>query len=68
MRHRLAVLHQIRDQVLAEVAAGVRVGGVAAQLVEQELGGEHVDAHAGQRHVRLVRHAWRILWFLEERR
>jgi hypothetical protein len=31
------------------------VGRIAAQLLHQELGLEDIDAHRGQRHVRLVR-------------
>ena len=36
------------------------IGGVAAQLLEQEVRVEDVDAHAGQRQVGLARHARRI--------
>ena len=34
----LPCFDQVRDDVLAEIVARVRVGGVAAQLLEQELG------------------------------
>ena len=42
-----------RDEVLAEVVTGLRVVGIAHELVVQKCGVEHVDAHAGQRAVRL---------------
>ena len=60
MRDGLAVLDDVRNDVLAEIVAGILVGGVATQFVEQEFGVEHVDAHRGQRHVRLVRHRRRM--------
>ena len=44
----------------------LRIGGVAAQLLEQEVGLEDVDAHGGERHVRLVGHAGRVLRLLQE--
>ena len=68
MRDRLAVLDQIRDQVLAEVAARVRIVGVALELVDQEIGVEDVDPHARQRLVRAARLGGRILRLLDERR
>ncbi len=40
--------------------------GVAPEQVEQELRLEDVDAHRGERHLGLVRHARRILRLLEE--
>ena len=57
MRHRAAVGHGARNDVLAEVVARAGVGHVALELFVQVLGVEDVDAHAGQRHVRMVRHA-----------
>ena len=66
MRHRLAVPDDVGDQVLAEVAARADVLGVAAQEVEQELGLEDVDAHRGQRHLRVAGNAGRIGRLLEE--
>ena len=66
MGDRLAVLHDRRDQILAEIVGGVRVGGVLAQEVEQEFGVEHVDAHRGERHVGLAGHRRRILGLFEE--
>ncbi len=67
MRHRFAVLDDVRNNVLAEVVARVLVGGIAAQFLEQEFGVEHIDAHRRQRHVRLVRHGRRILGLFDER-
>ena len=67
VRDRAAVLHDIGDDVLAEIVAGIGVGGVAAELLEQECGVEHVDAHAGERHGRLARHGRRILRLFDER-
>ncbi len=58
--HRLAQLHQPGDDVLAEVVAGVGVGRVAPQLVGEELGVKDIDAHAGQRPFRIVRHGRRV--------
>ncbi len=61
-----AVAHQGGNDVLAEIVAGMRVGGIVAQHIEQELGLEHVDAHAGQRQVGVVGHARRLGRFLQE--
>ena len=36
MRDRLAVLHEIGDDVLAEIVARIRVGGVAPEVLDQE--------------------------------
>ena len=41
--------HQMGDDVLAEVVAGLGLVGVARKLLVQEPGVEHVDAHAGER-------------------
>ena len=40
--------------------------GVPLELVEQEPGREHVDPHAGERHLGLVRHARRVGRLLQE--
>ena len=61
-----AVLDDVGDNVLAEVAAGIGRRGIAAQLLHQELGLEHIDAHRGQRVVRLVGDAGRIGRLLDE--
>ena len=66
MRPGRAVLDDIGDDVLAEVAARAFGRGVAAQLLHQEPRLEHVDAHRGQRHVRLVGNARRVLRLLDE--
>ena len=67
VRDRAAVADDIGDDVLAEVVGGMRVGGIAAELLEQKRGVEHVDAHAGERHGRLARHGRRIFRLLDER-
>ena len=67
MRHRLAVPDDVRDQILAEIMARIPLGGVAPQFIEQEFGLEHVDAHAGERHVGAIRHAGGIGGLLQER-
>ncbi len=66
MGDRLAQLDQPRNDVLAEIVAGLGVGGVAAQLVGQEFGVEHIDAHAGQRPVRIAGHGRRVGGLLHE--
>ena len=66
MGDRLAVLDDVGDQVLAEVAAGAGGRGVAAQQVGEELGAEDVDAHRGQRHVGLAGDAGRVGGLLDE--
>jgi hypothetical protein len=66
MRDRLAALHDVRNDVLAEVAAGLRIGGVAAQQFHQELGMEDVDPHRGQRQIGIARDAWRICRLFDE--
>lgn len=63
---RLTVLDDIGDDVLAEVAARGRVGGVAAQRIEQELGVEDVDAHRGEGEIRLVGNGRRVGRLLDE--
>lgn len=45
MRDRAAVLDDIGDDVLAEIVRRVRVGGIAAQFVEQEFRIEDIDTH-----------------------
>ena len=48
VRHRPAVLYEVRNYVLAEIVARIRVVRVTPQLVEAEFGIEHIDPHAGQ--------------------
>ena len=48
MGHGPAVFYDMGNDVLAEIMARVRVIGVAPQFVEQEIGIEDVDSHAGQ--------------------
>src|SRR5450759_5292889 len=51
MRHRLAVPNDIRNDILAKVAARFRVSRIASQRVDEERGLEYVDSHAPQRGV-----------------
>ena len=66
VRHRFAVLDQVGNDVLAEIVARIRIGGVALQLLDQELGVEDIDAHAGERDVGLAGHRRRVLRLLQE--
>ena len=66
MRDRFAVGDEIGNDVLAEVVGRIRVGRVAVQLLDQELGLEHIDAHAAQRGVGLAGHRRRVLRLFEE--
>ena len=52
VRERALPCSRGRDDVLAEVVARMRVGGVAPSCSNRKLGAEDVDAHAGERHVR----------------
>ncbi|CCC96390.1 protein of unknown function [Azospirillum baldaniorum] len=58
--------HQMGDDVLAEVARRAGIVEVALQLVVEELRVEDVDAHAGQRLVRVSRHRRRVGGLLDE--
>ena len=66
MRHRFAVLHNIRNDVLAKIMAGMRVCGVFLQQINQEFGLEHINAHRGQRHIRLAGHRRRVFRLFEK--
>ena len=48
VRHRPAILYDVRNHVLAEIMARIRVVRVTPQLVEQEFRIEYIDPHAGQ--------------------
>ena len=60
VRDRAAVAHHVGDDVLAEVVARVRIGGVALQLLEEQLAAKDVDAHARKRDVGAVGEAGRV--------
>ena len=49
-----------REDVVAEVVAAERIGRVAAELFEEEVGGETIDAHRRQRQVRRAGHRRRV--------
>ncbi len=66
MRPGRAVLHDVGNDVLAEIAAGAFGGRVAAQLLHQEARLEHVDAHRGEREIRIVGNARRVLRLFDE--
>ena len=51
VRPGLSALHQRRNDVVAEVVARARSGGVAGQLGQQQFGVKHIDAHADERAV-----------------
>ena len=67
MRRRLAQFDRARNDVLAEVVAGRRIGQIAFQLVVQKARIENIDAHAGQRAAGLAGHLRRIVGLLHER-
>ena len=54
MRHGLAVGDDVRNDVFAEITGRRGVGRIAAQQIEQKRGFEHVDAHAGERPLRMT--------------
>jgi len=60
------LLDQVREDVLAEVVRAVAVGGVALELLEQEVAVEHVDAHGGERGVGPPGHGRRVPGLLDE--
>ena len=66
VRHRLPVLDDVGDDVLAEIAGRFRLLGVAAKLIHEELRLEHIDAHRGECVVRSVGDAGRIGRLLDE--
>ena len=66
MGHCLAVLDEVRDEVLAEVVIRIRIRRIPAELVDQETGLEDVDAHGGQGVVGVARNAGRVGRLLEE--
>ncbi len=61
-----AALHDVRNDVLAEVAARVRIGCVAAQKFHQELGVEDIDAHGGKGEALVAGNARRVGRLLDE--
>ena len=67
VRNRAAVLHHVGNDVFAEIMAGIWIGRVALQFVEQKLRIENVDAHAGERNIRFAWHRRGIGRLLEER-
>ncbi len=46
MRHRFAVLDEVGNDVLAEIMARIRIGGIALEKIDQERRLEDIDAHA----------------------
>ena len=66
MRDGFAVLDDVGDDVLAEIVARMRVGGVAAHLVDQEPRVEGVDAHARERLVGIAGNMRRVRRLLHE--
>mmetsp|Transcript_28475 Transcript_28475/g.53348 ORF Transcript_28475/g.53348 Transcript_28475/m.53348 type:complete len:417 (-) Transcript_28475:13-1263(-) len=56
MGHRLARGHDVGNDIAAKVVIVLRVFRSSFQEATQVLGFEHVDAHAGQRHVGMTGH------------
>ena len=54
MRHRLAVLDDVGDQVIAEIMAGIGVFGILDQQGAQEIPVEDIDAHRSQGMIRIA--------------
>ena len=52
--------HQMRDEVFAEVVAGAGGHGIPLELFVQKWCVKHIDAHAGERHVRPARYGRRV--------
>ena len=67
MGDRLAVLDEVRDDVLAEIARRSRRLGIAAEFVEQQFGVKDVDPHRCQRDVRVAGDRGRVGGLLDER-
>jgi hypothetical protein len=66
MRDRLAVGDDVRDQILAEIVAGIGIGRVALEFFDQEFGVEHIYAHAAKRSLGFAGHGRRIAWLFEK--
>jgi hypothetical protein len=63
----LPLLDDVGDDVTAEIALRFRIGRIAAQLFEQELRLEHVDAHRSERMIGIAGDARRIGGLFDER-
>ncbi len=66
MRPGCAILDDMRDDILAKITARPLCRGVPAQLVHQEPGLEHINAHRSERQIRLVGNTRRILGLFHE--
>ena len=60
------VLDDVGNDVLAEVAAGIRVGRIALQAVDQEFRVEDIDAHRGESEIGIAWDTRRIGRLLDE--
>jgi len=67
MSHGLRVRDEIRGDIIPKIPARSLLGSVAAELVGEGADREDVDVHAGQGHIRLVRHPGRVLRLPEKR-
>ena len=66
MRKHAIARHDVGDDVLAEIMRGMRIIGVAGQLLVKKIGVEHVNAHARQRHIGVARGRLRMLGLFME--
>ena len=66
MRHRLAVLHDVGDQVIAEIMAGLGVLGILDQQGTQEIPVEDINAHRRQRVIRIAGDCGRVFRLFQE--
>ena len=66
MRHRLAVLHDVGDQVIAEIMAGLGVLGILDQQGAQEIPVEDINAHRRQRMIRIGGDCGRVFRLFQE--
>ena len=68
VRHGLAAGHDARNDVLAEIVAGLRVARIAGQFGEKIVGIKDIDTHAGECPIRVVRQTGRIQGLFHEGR
>src|SRR5205807_29737 len=64
--NRQTAADQVRNHVFTEIMARPRVPMIAFELGIKEVGGEHVDTHAGERAVGFAGHSGRIFGFFQE--
>src|SRR4029077_15081000 len=67
MCDRAAMLHDVGDDILAEIVARIGIVRIAPQLLEKKLRVEDIDTHTRQRFIRLSRDRWGLGRLLKER-